>query len=80
MKNLLTMLFCTACVYLGTFGSLPAADAGQQESATEKALVESNVKRGEKTRVEGLVVSRQGDVVTLRPANADDVNFSLRGH
>ena len=77
MKNLLTMLFCTVCVCLGTFGSLPAADAGQQESATEKALVESNVKRGEKTKVEGLVVSRQGDVVTLRPANADDVKVEI---
>jgi OOP family OmpA-OmpF porin len=77
MKSLPSMLLCTACVYLVTLGSSSATRAGQQESTTESALVDSSVKRGEKTKVEGLVVSRQGDVVTLRSASANDVKVEI---
>jgi len=77
MKNLPSMLLCSVCVYLATWGSTSAAETAQQESTTESALVDSGVKRGEKTKVEGLVVARQGDVVTLRSANANDVKVEI---
>jgi outer membrane protein OmpA-like peptidoglycan-associated protein len=77
MKNLRSMLLCTACVCLVTLGSSSATAGGQQESTKGSAFVDGSVKRGEKTKVEGLVVSRQGDVVTLRSANANDVKVEI---
>ncbi len=77
MKSLPSMLLCTACVYLVTLGSSSATGEGQQESTTESALVDGSVKRGQKTKVEGLVVSRQGDVVTLRSTDANDVKVEI---
>lgn len=76
MKNLQLMLLCTG-VCLTTLGSSSATAGEQQESTTEGAYVENNVKRGEKTTVEGLVVSRQGDVVTLRSADANTVKVEI---
>lgn len=77
MKNLPAMLLCTACVSLLTAKSSPATQSGQQETTTENALVDNSVKRGEKTKVEGLVISRQGDVVTLRSTDATDVKVEI---
>lgn len=77
MKNLPSMLLCTACVCLAMLGTMLPADASQQENTTESAFVDSNVRRGEKTSLEGLVVSRQGDIVTLRSANATDVKVEI---
>jgi OOP family OmpA-OmpF porin len=77
MKNLPSMLLCTTWVCLATLGTVSRADASQQENTTESAFVDSSVKRGEKTKVEGLVVSRQGDVVTLRSADANNVKVEI---
>lgn len=77
MKNLQLMLLCTG-VCLTTLGSSYSTAGGQQESTTSGGTyVDGSVKRGEKTTVEGLVVSRQGDIVTLRSADASNVKVEI---
>ena len=54
-----------------------ARAAGQQSGPSENALVSQEVSRGEKIKMEGLVTARQGDIVTMRTADATNVQVAL---
>ena len=77
MKSLPSIIVRITCICLATLGTMSPTKASQQENTTESTFVDGSVKRGEKAKVEGLVVSRQGDVVTLRAANANEVKVEI---
>jgi outer membrane protein OmpA-like peptidoglycan-associated protein len=51
--------------------------AGQGTDTTANALVTQDVNRGEKVKTEGLVISRQGDIVTMRTSDSNKVEVAL---
>jgi outer membrane protein OmpA-like peptidoglycan-associated protein len=51
--------------------------AGQEKENTANALVSQDVNRGEKVKTEGLVISRQGDLVTMRTSDSTNVVVAL---
>jgi OmpA-OmpF porin, OOP family len=51
--------------------------AGQGTETTANALVSQEVSRGEKVKTEGLVLSRQGNIVTMRTSDSSKVEVAL---
>ena len=67
-----TLSFCLVILALPTTGA-----AGQQSGTSGNSFVSQPVNRGEKIKMEGLVVGRQGDIVTMRTADATNVQVAL---
>jgi len=51
--------------------------AAQETETTGNALVSQDVNRGEKVKAEGLVISRQGDIVTIRTSDSNKIVVAL---
>jgi OmpA-OmpF porin, OOP family len=86
-----TVVLCalSVCLTLLTFSSARAAGPQEQpqpqqtqqpkqdEKAASSTFISENVGRGEKIKLEGLVVSRQGDILTVRGSDSNPVKVEL---
>jgi OmpA-OmpF porin, OOP family len=54
-----------------------ASAPGQQQTVSENRAVSEPINRGQKVRLEGVVVSRNRDVVTVQTMNSDNVEVEL---
>jgi OOP family OmpA-OmpF porin len=85
-KIVRTILICTTSISLALL-ALPNASATEQQESqaqqqqpaktNESSFVSESVSRGEKVKLEGLVVLRQGDIITVRSSDSNIVNVEL---
>lgn len=79
------ILICTGFISLALLappkvrpqGQQASQEQQQQANTNESKFVSQNVSRGEKVTVEGLVILREGDVVTLRSSDSNIVKVEL---
>ena len=64
-------------MYLFTAGVVFGRATSQQANASEKAFVSEKVNRGEKIKIEGVVVSRQGEILTMRTADSENIDVAF---
>src|SRR5258708_3741145 len=68
---------CVLSIYLINVGVVFGRTTNQQANPSENAYVGQNVNRGEKVKIEGLVVSRQGEILTMRTADSDNIEVTF---
>src|SRR6266436_2454269 len=73
----LRIVICTLSICLVTLALPITGAAGQQSGTGGNSFVSQPVNRGEKIKMEGLVTGRQGDIVTVRTADATSVQVAL---
>lgn len=76
-RIVLRIVICIPSFTLATWAPPIGRAAGQQNGPSENALVSQEVNRGEKIKMEGLVIARQGDIVTMRTTDANNVQVAL---
>jgi OOP family OmpA-OmpF porin len=76
-RIIIRMLICMLSFCLVSLALPITGDAGQQSGSSGDAFVSQPVNRGEKIKMEGLVTARQGDIVTMRTADATNVQVAL---
>jgi outer membrane protein OmpA-like peptidoglycan-associated protein len=77
MSRAMRWIVCVLSMYLFTAGAVFGGATSQQANASEKAFVSEKVNRGEKIKIEGVVVSRQGEVLTMRTADSENVDVAF---
>jgi outer membrane protein OmpA-like peptidoglycan-associated protein len=76
-RIILRIVICTLSFCLVTLALPIIGAAGQQSGTSGNSFVSQPVNRGEKIKMEGLVTGRQGDIVTMRTADATNVQVAL---
>jgi len=76
-RIILRIVICTLSFCLVTLALPITGAAGQQGGTSGNSFVSQPVNRGEKIKMEGLVTGRQGDIVTMRTADATNVQVAL---
>jgi len=76
-RIILRIVICTLSFCLVTLALPITGAAGQQSGTSGNSFVSQPVNRGEKIKMEGLVTGRQGDIVTMRTADATNVQVAL---
>src|SRR5712664_3772784 len=77
MSRAMRWIVCVLSMYLFTAGAVFGGATSQQANASEKAFVSEKVNRGEKIKIEGVVVSRQGEILTMRTADSENVDVAF---
>jgi OOP family OmpA-OmpF porin len=77
MSRAMRREICVLSIYLVSVGVVFGRAAPQQANASENAFVSHSVSRGEKIKIEGLVVSRQGEILTMRTADSDNIEVAF---
>jgi len=68
---------CVLSMYLINAGVVFGRTTSQQSNASENAYVSESVNRGEKVKIEGVVVSRKGEILTMRTADSDNIQVAF---
>ena len=76
-RTILRIVICMLSFCLATLALPITGAAGQQSGTGGNSFVSQPVNRGEKIKMEGLVTGRQGDIVTVRTADATSVQVAL---
>ena len=77
MSRTIRWIVCVLSMYLFTAGVVFGRATSQQANASEKAFVSEKVNRGEKIKIEGVVVSRQGEILTMRTADSENIDVAF---
>jgi outer membrane protein OmpA-like peptidoglycan-associated protein len=64
-------------IFFFAVGLALAGTPAQQENTSTNAFAGESVSRGEKIKMEGVVISRQGNIVTMRTGDSGKVDISI---
>lgn len=77
MSRTMRWIGCVLSMYLINAGVAFGRATSQHANASEKAFVSEKVNRGQKIKIEGVVVSRQGEILTMRTGDSENIDVAF---